>query len=361
MNRVKKTLYEWCINNNNTKILNEWNIDNLKSIKEVGYSSRYLASFTCSNKHHYNTSVVNRVKSNGCPYCSNKKVLKGYNDLGSLYPNLLKEWDYDKNTIDPFNIVYGSDSKVYWKCSNNHSFVSKIRKRTILNYKCPYCNNKNRTIKNTLYDFNPSYLLEWDYEKNNEINPKSVSYASTKKVWWICKKGHSFNDPIASRYKGSSCPICSNRVIVSGINDFASKYPLLIKEWDFESNNINPYKSMPKSHDIIHWKCSKGHKWSSLLYSRVKGTKCLVCLNKLILKGYNDLDTTNPLIAKQWNYELNKDLTPFNIGSGSGKVVYWNCDKGHIFKSSIVKRTKYNFNCPICKQDSKRRLINDIK
>ena len=50
------------------------------------------------------------------------------------------------------------------------------------------------------------------YEKNNKIGlfPDKVSAGSFKKVWWKCKKGHSWQAKVASRTEGHNCPICNN-------------------------------------------------------------------------------------------------------------------------------------------------------
>ena len=37
--------------------------------------------------------VINEmIKDGSCPYCENKKVLVGYNDLKTTHPNIAKEW-----------------------------------------------------------------------------------------------------------------------------------------------------------------------------------------------------------------------------------------------------------------------------
>ena len=37
--------------------------------------------------------VINEMTKDGpCPYCENKKVLAGYNDLKTTHPNIAKEW-----------------------------------------------------------------------------------------------------------------------------------------------------------------------------------------------------------------------------------------------------------------------------
>ena len=34
---------------------------------------------------------------NNCPYCSNKKVLAGYNDLATVSPKIASEWSKKNN------------------------------------------------------------------------------------------------------------------------------------------------------------------------------------------------------------------------------------------------------------------------
>ena len=78
----------------------------------------------------------------GCPYCSNKKVLPGFNDLATTNPELLDEWDYSRNTIDPTTITAGTNHKVWWKCKacgNQWQAVILSRKHGC---GCPICGHK---------------------------------------------------------------------------------------------------------------------------------------------------------------------------------------------------------------------------
>lgn len=77
-------------------------------------------------------------------------------------------------------------------------------------------------------------LQEWDYEKNNELMlfPDQLGKGSSKLAWWKCPVGHSYQQIIhrkVSRHSG--CPVCSGHLTVPGINDFATVYPELAKEW----------------------------------------------------------------------------------------------------------------------------------
>ncbi len=73
---------------------------------------------------------------------------------------------------------------------------------------------------------------------------------------------------------------------------------------------------------------------------------------KKVLKGYNDLNTNNPILAKEWNYEKNGELKPDDFTANSGKKVWWKCSKGHEWQATIASRNK-GAGCPICKSERK--------
>ena len=45
------------------------------------------------------------------------------------------------------------------------------------------------------------------------------------------------------------------------------------------------------------------------------------CGDRKVLKGYNDLRTTHPEIAREWNKERNGDLKPADVLANSNKRV----------------------------------------
>ncbi len=58
-----------------------------------------------------------RKHHTGCPYCSGKKVLTGYNDLATVNSLLTSEWHPTKNgALKPTDITVGSERKIWWKC-----------------------------------------------------------------------------------------------------------------------------------------------------------------------------------------------------------------------------------------------------
>ena len=105
-------------------------------------------------------------------------------------------------------------------------------------------------------------LSEWDYEKN-DIVPSEVTAHSAKRVWWKCDKGHSYLARVSNRVDlRRGCPVCSNKIIVPGINDLATTNPDLLYEWDYSKNTIKPTELSSGTSKKIWWKCSKcGFEW----------------------------------------------------------------------------------------------------
>lgn len=200
----------------------------------------------------------------------------------SQFPNLLREWDYEKNlNISPDVLTSGSRKKVWWKCSKGHSWQTTVYIRTTNKSSCPYCTGKIAIPgENDIETLLPELIKEWDYEKNIGISPNMFSPGSGKKVWWKCKKGHSWQTAIYARAKkNSKCPYCSGKFAIPGENDIETLYPELMKEWDYEKNSdIEPNKLTTGSGKKVWWKCSKGHSWQAAVRNRTKNkSSCPEC------------------------------------------------------------------------------------
>jgi len=60
---------------------------------------------------------------------------------------------------------------------------------------------------------NTELLGQWD-ERNAPLTPKTVSYGSKKKLWWHCRKGHSWQAAVYNRSAGSGCPYCAGKAVM---------------------------------------------------------------------------------------------------------------------------------------------------
>ena len=239
----------------------------------VSLKSHQKAWWRCDKGHEWQAAISSRSSGIGCPYCSNKKVLIGYNDLKTLYPTLSSEWNYDKNgELKPDMFTPGAAKKVWWKCEKGHEWEATINHRTARNSRCPYCIGarviKGETDLQTLF---PEIASQWNYDKNKNISPDMFKPGSNKKVWWICEKGHEWQVSIADRaIGGHKCPICSNQKVLPGYNDLQTTNPQLLLEWDYDKNcDLKPDMFTQGSGKIVWWKCSIcGHEWKAAIRER---------------------------------------------------------------------------------------------
>lgn len=130
----------------------------------------------------------------------------------------------------------------------------------------------------------------------------------------------------------------------------------LMAEWNWEKNaalGLDPHILTQGSHKKVWWKCSKGHEWQATINHRNNGTGCPYCSGRFAVKGKNDLQTVNPTLAKEWDYEKNNGLIPMDVMPNSGKKVWWKCSNGHEWQAIVADRNKGS-GCPICRKNKKR-------
>lgn len=193
-------------------------------------------------------------------------------------------------------------------------------------------------------------MSEYNNSKNLELDLETITLGSHLKVWWKCRKGHEWQASVYNRSKGKKCPYCSGRIAISGVNSLSDTHKDLLYEWDYEKNTIMPSELKATSNKKVWWICSKGHSWQSTVYNRVYGQGCPFCSNKKLLAGFNDLLTTNPLLAEEWNYEKNDDL-PSEVFEKARKKVWWKCKKGHEWRAPLYSRSAGS-GCPFCNQET---------
>ena len=146
---------------------------------------------------------------------------------------------------------------------------------------------------------------------------------------------------------GGGCPYCAGRLPLPG-EDLLALRPGIAKQWDTNKNGKRrPEEVTIHSHRAVWWLCERGHSWYATVNSRVRGTGCPVCANRIAIAGENDLATTHPQLVKEWCIEKNLPFTPQSIVSGSTRKMWWRCGKGHEWKATIASRAAGS-GCPVC-------------
>lgn len=190
----------------------EWDYDrNSISINSVTAGSSRLVWWKCEKGHEWQASPKSRSRGDGCPVCSGKKVLPGYNDLATKRPDLMAEWHpIMNNGLTPDAISQNSHVKVWWKCEKGHEWQASPNHRA-KGRNCPYCCANPLVLagENDLATLNPELAKEWNYEKNGDLTPDKITARSSKSVWWKCSLGHEWKTSVEHRSNGSGCPKCA--------------------------------------------------------------------------------------------------------------------------------------------------------
>ncbi|MCR5097182.1 MAG: zinc-ribbon domain-containing protein, partial [Erysipelotrichaceae bacterium] len=136
----------------------EWDYDKNDTLpSEHTAKSNALVWWKCKQGHEWKTKIASRTQNKdhftGCPYCSNRYVMSGYNDLATIRPDIAFEWNYIKNgELTPDQVTPGSNKKVWWKCLNcGNEWKTTVCHRSD-GQGCPKCSNKlkdkRRYLKN---------------------------------------------------------------------------------------------------------------------------------------------------------------------------------------------------------------------
>lgn len=384
-------------------------------------SSKIKINWKDKYGHKWQRAVSVQVRAkNTCPICAGKKIIKE-NSFATLYPEILKDWDYEKNAISPFEVSPKSSKKVWWKCFVcGFNWQTKICHRTQDGTGCPECSKNIISQKRQATDYQhslanlyPQLLSEWDYNKNDK-KPSEVYAHSTYNAWWKCDFGHSWQAEISTRTrkKPAGCPICLKRYCSSfpeqaiyyyfqqvtktinrdqsfgrkkeidiycpelkigieynrsffhqnektenKIKFFKEKGIRIIVVTDAKENKIdNDYIYHKETDEDLSWAIKE-------IFKIIQIEPPLIDINKdknSILNNYMFSMKERSLLAKvpdviyQWDYEKNYPLKPEQFLPRSCFEANWKCSNRHSWKQRICNKIshrngKYHISqCNIC-------------
>lgn len=193
------------------------------------------------------------------------------NSLEFLFPQLVAEWSDKNKGVTPGTIRPGSSKKIIWKCQAGHEWKESVSARTERGTNCPYCSNHRVAPGfNDLCTTHSELAKEWHSTKNGLLRPDQVLAGSSKKYWWLCDKGHSWQAAVSDRSRGGGCPVCNNKQVLPGFNDLATTCPDALKYWDYEKNiHVTPQEVTRGSEKMIWWKNSKGDSYQTPVFALV--------------------------------------------------------------------------------------------
>lgn len=241
-----KSFKQWCIDNNRQDILNQWDYElNKINTDDIAFGTNKKYWFKCSKGIHESELKSIGDFTNGhdgvmdCKKC-NSFAQWGIDHLGEDF--LDKYWDYDKNTVDPWKISYGSKGKKVYIYCQKHKYHGSydIKCNSFANdNRCIYCTGKKvhplDSLGQYIIDNYGKEFLDKIWSDKNKKSPFDYSPNANQKAWWKCSDGkhkdykRSINS--SNRFK-FRCPECgysqgenriSNYLIKNKINYISQK------------------------------------------------------------------------------------------------------------------------------------------
>ena len=209
---------------------------------------------------------------------------------------------------------------------------------------CPICKGKIRIPGyNDLFTLYPE--LEEQWSENNIQDPLTVFF--NEEAEWVCpvtggKWKSSINERIRHGKKhGFKSVFVTGARVLAGYNDIATTHPHVLQWWDYEKNDIDPTTISSGSDIKAWWVDSNNNSYQMSIYKKcIDGQGSPFDAGKKIAPG-NSLADLYPELAKQWNYEKNGDITPYDVTTGSSRQLWWICpETGKTWKASPKYRVK---------------------
>lgn len=191
METNKKSFYDWCIDNNETIYLDNWNYErNQCSPKDCSYGSANKIYFKCPRGIHDDTlkplnnitNISRKHKDNYCLKCNSFEQWCIDNDK----QRVLDLWDYDLNVKHPIEIGYCSNESYYFKCEKGIHQSHKHALSAIVDgydrIKCQYCESVGQFGIDNIENFIEKY---WSI--NNSLSPFEIATGCKKYIKVNCQ------------------------------------------------------------------------------------------------------------------------------------------------------------------------------
>lgn len=276
----KTTLYEWCIENKCTDILERWDYDkNVKNPYEIVnlWSGKY--SFKCQNGKHESEeySICNIIRTGRVPSCTKCNSFGMWCEENNR-SDLLKRWDYNKNVISPYEISICTTKKMYFKCprgihESELKDINNIRKQ----YGSGLCSRCQSIGQYGIDNINNDFISKY-WSIKNTVDPFDVNMRSQKKIWIKCQEHDYHPDYYVSAsnfHKGTRCPYCSGHKVAYQ-DSVGYRYPKIIDIW--HEKKKSPFDYLPKSNKSVYLKCDKHGLYKQKIVDCIKGDcNCPIC------------------------------------------------------------------------------------
>ena len=260
-------------------LLDEWDYEGNGNQRpeELSAGCDFVANWICPFGHHYSAKICERTKKKplACPVC-NIRNLTSFPEqaiffyIKEHFPEAINRYKkgFGKQELDIYIPALNMGIEYDGRAWHKNAFEREMKKYE----KCKELGITLVRVREVIPNDDPSFacdiLLKSDYASDGFAG---LDRAITKlfSILNISSDIDSKRDSLVIKQQYYS-------TLKSG--SFAQLYPEVAAEWDYDANwGLTPEMFFPGSQDLVHWTCSKGHKYRAKIASRVYGSGCSKC------------------------------------------------------------------------------------
>lgn len=276
---IKYSFKQWCIDNNHLDYLDLWDYElNDCSPDSVSYSTKEKYYFKCSrNIHLSEQKSISNITHGMDVVCQRCKSFAQW-CIDNDHEDFLDLWDYNLNSISPWDVKTTSQMRCYFKCPKQ-LHVSELKQiGAITQYSVLKCNQCD-SLGQWMIDNLGSDAIAKYWSDKNAISPFFVARtAKLVKYYFKCGTGEhpDYEMTPGNFHKGCRCPVCSHTKVVSGINDVATTHPNCVKYFK-NPEDATMYSACSKVEcDFICPECGSERRLPIVVLTQF-GFSCKVC------------------------------------------------------------------------------------
>lgn len=288
------------------------------------------------------------LSGQGCPVCSGRAILVGYNDLSTVNPMLAMEWNYDKNRgITPHDVTEFSNKRVWWKCSKcGHEWRTAVNNRA-QGKGCSRCASELQTSF-------PEQAIYFYCNKMTKTINRDTSFG--KEIDIYLPELH-----VGIEYSGSYWHDGKTNYDKSKI-DFLKKNGIrVIAIKDGVENTFNENVIIHKD-DSLDWAIRKLFEILKFATADINTTRDMPDIHNQYIRliKENSFAAQYPELAKQWSYENNGSVAPDMVSAQSKKRFYRICPLCKNPYQIMICDWIHTFSCRRCAYDRNKGKNNPM-
>ena len=315
----------------------------------------------CQRGHEWQATINSRAnpQRRGCPECGRANqgvayqnaVIRKRGSLADTLPELVAEWNRERNgDLTPANVSSGSNQKVWWKCRFGHEWQARVANRKH-GRACPFCRSNTSRLEVRIYTELRALFHDTRWQEKLRGDEADVFLPEISLI--VELDGYPWHEGKEDFDKAKSTRFVKLGYTVIRLRDKKLKSIwtpeiFIDQRTDSHATCLRRLMEFLLSHCHLsdHQRRLVGEYKSRGVFVAEKEYRAII--SHLPAPPFDEsLAKLNPKLVSEWHPNKNAPLTPDLFTPFSHEKIWWQCSRGHEWKSEIANRAQGK-GCLIC-------------